>query len=238
VDLVKKKMDELGIKVYAGVTPQSHAAGSVTLSDGKKLNAEVTVVAIGLSPYTKGLELEHTEVQTDEKGFIRVDGSLRTTDKNILALGDVIGEPLLAHKAMRQGIVAAEVAAGQNSGYDNTVVPAVIFSDPEISIAGTLEGEGIKVTKFPLTALGRAIALNRTNGFVKISYDGDNVVKGVEIVSDDASDIIGEAVVAIEMGATLEDIADSIHPHPTYSEALQEAAEAALGRSIHFFYGK
>ncbi len=238
VDIVKKKMDEIGIKIYTGVTPKSHSAGSVTLSDGTKLDAEVTVVAVGLSPYTKGLELESTEVQVDEKGFIRVDGSLRTTDKNILALGDVIGEPLLAHKAMRQGIVAAEVAAGQNSGYDNTVVPAVIFSDPEISIAGILEGDGIKVTKFPLTALGRAIALNRTNGFVKIAYDAANVVKGVEIVSDDASDIIGEAVVAMEMGATLEDIADSIHPHPTYSEALQEAAEAALGRSIHFFYGK
>ena len=196
------------------------------------------MVAVGLSPYTKGLELENTKVQTDDKGFIKVDGSLRTTDPNILAVGDVIGEPLLAHKAMRQGIVAAEVAAGQNAGYDNTVVPAVIFSDPEIAIAGRLDGEGIKVTKFPLTALGRAIALDTTNGFVKIAYDSDNLVKGVEIVSDDAGDMIGEAVVAIEMGATLEDIADSIHPHPTYSEALQEAAEAALGRSIHFFYGK
>jgi dihydrolipoamide dehydrogenase len=139
---------------------------------------------------------------------------------------------------MRQGIVAAEVASGLNSSYDNIVVPAVVFSDPEVALAGTLEGEGIKVTKFPLTASGRAIALDSTNGFVKIAYDESNLVKGVEIVSDDANDIIGEAVVAIEMGATLEDIADSIHPHPTYSEALQEAAEAALGRPMNFFYGK
>ena len=238
VDLVKKKMAELGIKVYTGVTPVSYDASAVKLSDGTRVFASLIVVAIGLSPYTKGLGLESTKAQLDEKGFIKVDNALRTTDPNILAIGDVIGEPLLAHKAMRQGIVAAEVAAGKNAAYDNIVVPAVIFSDPEIAIAGTIEGEGLKVTKFPLTALGRAIALDATSGFVKIAADSDNVVRGVEVVSDDAGDIIGEAVVAIEMGATLEDIADSIHPHPTYSEALKEAAEAALGRSIHYFYGK
>ena len=238
VDLVKKKMVELGVKIYTGVTPASHDTSSVTLSNGEKLDAELTVVAVGLSPYTAGLGLDSTEVQLDEKGFVRVDNALRTTDPNILAIGDVIGEPLLAHKAMRQGIVAAEVAAGQNASYDNLVVPAVIFSDPEMAVAGVLDGDGIKMTKFPLTALGRAIALSSTNGFVKMAYDADNVIRGVEVVSDDAGDIIAEAVVAIEMGATLEDIADSIHPHPTYSEALQEAAEAALGRSIHYFYGK
>ncbi len=238
VELVKKKMGELGIKVYTGVTPSSHDAGSVTLSSGDRLEAELIVVAIGLSPYTAGLGLNTTKVQLDGRGFVKVDNALRTTDPNIFAIGDVIGDPLLAHKAMRQGIVAAEAAAGTNASYDNTVVPAVIFSDPEMAVAGTLEGEGIAVTKFPLSALGRAIALGTTNGFVKIAYDSDNVVKGVEVVSDDAGDIIAEAVVAIEMGATLEDIADSIHPHPTYGEALQEAAEAALGRSIHYFYGK
>ncbi len=238
IELVKKKMDELGIKVYTGVTPVSYDPNAVTLSDGKRVFASLIVVAVGLSPYTEGLGLASTQVKLDERGFIKVDNALRTTDPNILAIGDVIGDPLLAHKAMRQGVVAAEVAAGKNAGYDNIVVPAVIFSDPEIAIAGEIEGEGLKVTKFPLTALGRAVALKATNGFVKIAADENNVVRGVEIVSDDAGDIIGEAVVAIEMGATLEDIADSIHPHPTYSEALQEAAEAALGRSIHYFYGK
>jgi len=238
VDLIKAKMSELGIKIYAGVSPVSHDSSSVTLSSGEKIDAEVIVVAIGLTPFTEGLGLGNTEVQLDEKGFIRVDNTLMTTDPNILAIGDVVGEPLLAHKAMRQGLIAAEVACGQNSAYDNIVVPAVIFSDPVVALAGTLEGEGIKVTKFPLTALGRAIALNTTNGFVKIAADENNIIKGVEIVSDEADSLIGEAVVAIEMCATLEDIADSIHPHPTYSEALQEAAEAALGRSIHYFYGK
>ena len=111
---------------------------------------------------------------------------------------------------MRQGIIAAEVAAGKNSAFDNVVVPAVIFSDPEIAIAGELEGNGITISKFPLTALGRAIALGKTNGFAKVAYDKDNMVKGIEIVSPDAGAMISEAALAIEMGATLEDIADTI----------------------------
>ncbi|MEM0074659.1 MAG: hypothetical protein QXX70_02060, partial [Candidatus Micrarchaeaceae archaeon] len=123
--------------------------------------------------------------------------------------------------------------------YDNLVVPSVIFSDPEIAIAGSVEErEGIKVTKFPLTALGRSIALDTTNGFVKIANDENGIVKGVEIVSQDANAMITEAALAIEMGATVDDIASTIHPHPTYSEAVQEAAEAALGNPIHYFYGK
>lgn len=239
VSLVKKRMQELGVSIYTGVTPASHDQSSVTLSDGKKLEADVIVVAIGLEPYTKELGLENTKVQMDAKGFIKVNNKLTTIDPNIFAVGDVVGEPMLAHKAIRQGIIAAEVASGQNSSYDNKVVPAVIFSDPEIAIAGTVEETvDIKVTKFPLTALGRSIALDTTNGFVKIAYDKENTVKGVEIVSDEASSMISEAALAIEMGANLEDIADTIHPHPTYSEAVQEAAEAALGRPIHFFYGR
>lgn len=239
VNLVKKRMQDFGVSVYTGATPVSYGDKSLTLSDGKKVDAEILAVAIGLEPYTDDLGLENTKVQLDQKGFIKVDSALRTADPNILAVGDVIGEPMLAHKAIRQGIVAAEVAAGWNSSYDNLVVPAVIFSDPEIAIAGTVEEtDEIKVTKFPLTAIGRSIALDTTNGFVKIAYDKENTVKGIEIVSDEASSMISEAALAIEMGANLEDIADTIHPHPTYSEAVQEAAEAALGRPIHFFYGK
>ncbi len=239
VSLVKKRMQELGVKIITGVTPASRNGSSVILSDGQQVNAEAIVVATGLSPYTQQLGLENTKVALDEKGFITVDNKMQTSDSNILAVGDVIGEPMLAHKAIRQGVVAGEVASGQDSSYDNIVVPAVIFSDPEIAIAGSIdEAEGIKVVKFPLTALGRAIALDSTNGFVKIAYEDDGLVKGVEIVSQDANSMIAEAALAIEMGATVEDIADTIHPHPTYSEAIQEAAEAALGRGIHFFYGK
>ncbi len=239
VALVKKRMLDLGVKIITGVTPESISGNSVTLSDGQVVNAEIIVVATGLTPFTEGLGLENTKVSLDERGFITVDNRMTTSDPNILAVGDVVGEPMLAHKAIRQGVVAGEVASGQNSSYDNVVVPAVIFSDPEIAIAGNVEESAdVKVVKFPLSALGRAIALDSTNGFVKIAYEEDGFVKGIEIVSPDANSMIAEAALAIEMGATIEDIADTIHPHPTYSEAIQEAAEAALGRGIHFFYSK
>ncbi len=240
VEAVKKRMSELGITVIAGIAPVSKEGNSVKLDDGRVVAADVVVVSTGLSPYTKGLGLENTKVKLDPKGFVLVDGKLQTDDPNILAVGDVIGEPMLAHKAMRQGVVAAEVAAGQNSAYDNAVVPAVIFSDPEIAIAGDVtERADVTVTKFPLSALGRAIALDSTNGFAKIAADKESgLVRGVEIVSPDANSMIAEAALAIEMGATLEDIADTIHPHPTFSEAIQEAAEGALGRGIHYFRPK
>lgn len=238
VALIKRRMVELGVEVLTGVTPKSRSGNSVTLSDGQQISADTIVVATGLLPYTTGLGLENTRVKLDNRGFVPVDSMMRTVDPNILAIGDVIGEPMLAHKAMRQGVVAAEVAAGKNSSYENMVVPAVVFSDPEMAIAGRLDGDGIKVTKFPLSALGRAVALDSTRGFVKIAHDADGFVKGVEIVGPDANAIIAECALAIEMGATVEDIADTIHPHPTFSEAVQEAAEGALGRGIHFFYGK
>ena len=238
VSLVKKRMEELGVRVFTGVTPISHDGRSVKLSSGEIAEGDILVVAIGLSPYTSGLSLDTTKVHLDDKGFINVDSSMQTSDPNIFAVGDVVGSPLLAHKAMRQGIIAAEVAAGKNSAFDNVVIPAVIFSDPEIAIAGILEGEGITLSKFPLTALGRAIAFGDTKGFAKIAFDKDNMVKGIEIVSPDAGAMISEAALAIEMGATIEDIADTIHPHPTFSESIQEAAEEALGRPMHFFIPK
>jgi len=239
VNIIKKTMQVLGIKIYTGATPISYDGKFLKLGDSNLVEAELVVVAVGLRPYTEGLGLENTKVQLDDKGFVKVDSSLRTTDSSIFAVGDVIGEPMLAHKAIRQGVVAAEIITGLRKSYDNIVVPAVIFSDPEIAIAGSIEEkEGIKVTKFPLTALGRSIALDTTNGFVKIAVDENSVVKGVEIVSQDANAMISEAALAIEMGATADDIASTIHPHPTYSEAVQEAAEAAIGAPIHFFYGK
>ncbi len=236
--IVKRRMEELGVVIHTGSTPKSHDEKGITLEDGTAISADKIVVAIGLSPYTKNLGLENTKVELDARGFIKVGSDLRTGDENIFAIGDVIGEPMLAHKAMRQATVAAEGAAGRNAAFDNAVIPAVVFSDPEIAVAGSISGEGVSTLKFPLTALGRAIALGRTEGFIKLAYDSDNVLKGVEIVSDDANVLISEAALAIEMGAALEDIADTIHPHPTYGELMQEAAEAALGRPIHYFYGK
>ena len=238
VSLVKSKLQELGVTIHPNTVPSSHGKDSVRLSDGTELAADAIVSAVGLVPYTQNLGLENTKVGVDGKGFVQVDLSLTTSDPNILAIGDVIGEPMLAHKAIRQGEIAAEVAAGNRGAFDNTVIPAVIFSDPEIAIAGSLEGEGISVKKFPLTALGRGIAIGETRGFIKIAYDSNQMIKGVEMVSTDANAMISEAALAIEMGATLEDVADTIHPHPTFSELMQEVAGAALGRPVHFYYGK
>ena len=233
-------MEELRIEIYKDAQPASYDSSSLTLIDKRKVDAEAIVAAVGLRPYTKNLGIENTEVQLDEKGFIRVDDQLYTTDRNILAVGDVIGEPMLAHKAIRQGIVAADVASGIKAGFDNKVIPSVIFSDPEIAVAGSIEEkEGIEVTKFPMSAIGRAVAVGATNGFVKIAYEkGTGLLKGAEIVSREASSMISEISLAIEMGATIDDIAMTIHPHPTFSEGVQEAAEAALGFPVHFFYGK
>lgn len=236
VSIIKKKMNELGISVFKNSAAVSHSENTLKLNDGTIINSDVVVVAIGLVPYTKNLGLENTGVKLDGKGFIITDNTLKTGDSNIYAIGDVSGEPMLAHKAMRQGVVAAESASGMNSSFDNIVIPSVIFSEPEIALAGRISGDDIKTTKFPLSALGRAIALDAKNGFVKIAYNSENIVKGIEIVSEDANSMISEAALAIELGATLEDIADTIHPHPTYSEAIMEAAEAALKRPIHFVY--
>ncbi len=238
VEIIKNSLQRLGVKIYAGATPISKQGNAIKLSTGDTITQDVVVVAVGLRPYTTGLGLENTKVTVNEKGFINVDNTLTTSDTNILAIGDVIGEPMLAHKAMRQGVIAAEVAYGMSSAFDNLVIPSIIFSDPEMAVAGTMQGAGIETTKFPLSALGRAIAMGKTSGFVKIAHTKEGVVKGVEIVSEDAGNMIAEAALAIEMGATIEDMADTIHPHPTFSEAVQEAAEAALGRPIHFFYGK
>jgi dihydrolipoamide dehydrogenase len=240
VALIKQRMGILGIDVRTGVTPLSQSTAGIKLSDNSEVVADIIVVAIGLDPYVAGLGLERTKVELDEGGFVKVDSALRTTDPNIYAVGDVSGGPLLAHKAIRQGVVAAESISTGKSFYDNKAVPAVIFSDPEVAIAGSIEqGEGVEVIKFPLSAIGRAVALDETLGFAKIAYEKDTgLIKGIEIVSQDANALISEATLAIEMGATLEDIADTIHPHPTYSEVIAEAAEAALGRPIHFFYGK
>ena len=239
ISLVKKRMTSLGIEVHSNASPVSYSDKKITLEDGSTIDADIVVVAIGLRPYTDNLGIEKTSAKLNEKGFVVVDKRLATDDKNIFAVGDVIGEPMLAHKAIRQGVIAAEAAYGMPTEYDNIVVPSVIFSDPEIAMAGSIvEREGITVTKFPLSALGRGIALDKTNGFVKIASNHDGLIEGIEIVAPDANAMIAEAALAIEMGAYLDDIANTIHPHPTFSEAVQEAAEAALGRPVHFFYGK
>ncbi|MEN8008329.1 MAG: dihydrolipoyl dehydrogenase [Candidatus Krumholzibacteriota bacterium] len=198
------------------------------------------LVAIGRRPNTDDIGLENTKVATDDKGFIATDEVCRTGEANIFAIGDAATGPMLAHKASREGKVAAEAIYGGDVAFDNRAIPAVVFTDPEIAWTGLTEREAeeqginFKVGKFPLSALGRARTLGRTDGLVKIIADPrSGLILGVGIVGPMASELIAEGTLAIEMGATLEDLMVTIHPHPTLSEAIMEAAEVAAGEAIH-----
>jgi len=201
---------------------------------------EQVLVAIGRRPNTDDLGLEHTKVQTDERGFISTNDQCCTDEPNIYAIGDAAEGPMLAHKASREGKVAAEVIATGDAEFDNRAIPAVVFTDPEIAWSGLTEREAedqgipVNIGRFPLSALGRARTLGRTDGLVKIIADPDSdLILGVGIVGPMASELIAEGTLAIEMGATLEDLMVTIHPHPTLSEALMEAAEVAAGEAVH-----
>ena len=211
-------------------------------ADGKSFREkyEKVLISVGRVPYTEGLGLENTGVGVDRKGFIETDMQRRTADPAIFAVGDVAGEPMLAHKATYEAKIVAEVITGAKTQYDPRAVPAVIFTDPEIAWCGITESEAreagmeIEVSKFPWAASGRALTLNRTDGLTKIiTHRGTQRMVGVGIVGPQAGELISESVLAIEMGATAEDIAFTIHPHPTLTETLMEAAEGIYGASTH-----
>jgi dihydrolipoamide dehydrogenase len=198
------------------------------------------LVSVGRQPNSDQLGLEHTKVTVEQHGFIHVDDARHTTDKRIYAIGDVAGNPMLAHKASREGIVAAEAIAGRPSVFDAQAIPSVVYTSPEIAWCGLTEGEArqrgveIKVGKFMWGASGRAIAMARPEGLTKVIADAaGRRVLGIGTVGEHAGDLIAEAVLAIEMGAEVEDLALTIHPHPTISETLMEAAESVLGSAIH-----
>ena len=198
------------------------------------------LVAIGRRPNSDDIGLENTKVRVDDKGFILTGPDCRTDEPNIFAIGDVATGPMLAHKASREGKVAAEVIARGEAAFDNRAIPAVVFTDPEIAWTGLTEREaeqqGVKVNigRFPLSALGRARTLGRTDGLVKVIAEPDTgLILGVGMVGPMASELIAEGTLAVEMGATLEDLMVTIHPHPTLSEAIMEAAEVAAGEAVH-----
>lgn len=210
--------------------------------DGKvqEFATDVILVAVGRRPVTKGFGLEKTGVKVTERGFIAVDQRQQTNVPGIYAVGDVCGQPMLAHKASHEGEVLAEVIAGKKTINDARQIPNVVFTEPEIASSGLTkeeaeaQGRQVNVGKFPFSALGRAMAIAETAGFVKVITDAaDDRVLGVHIVGPEASDLISEAGLAIEMGAFAEDIALTVHPHPTLGEAVMEAAKHALGEAIH-----
>lgn len=203
------------------------------------------LVSVGRRPVSSGFGLENTDVTITDQGFVEVDNQQRTSDPHILAIGDVAGEPMLAHKASHEGKVAAEVLAGEPAAFEPQAIPAVVFTDPEIAWAGITEdqarreGLSVKVSQYPWQASGRALTIGRTDGMTKwlVDPDTDRVV-GCGIVGSGAGDLISEAVVAIEMGCAVRDVADSIHPHPTLSETVAFAGEVHLGTATEVYRPK
>ena len=203
------------------------------------------LVSVGRRPVSSGIGLENTKVTINERGFVETDDRQRTSDPHILAIGDVAGDPMLAHKASAEGKVAAEVLAGEPAAFDKLAIPAVVFTDPEIAWAGiTAEeakaaGRTVTIAQYPWQASGRAIAMGKTDGLTKWIIDPEtDRVLGCGIVGSGAGELIAEAVVAIEMGCTVRDIAESVHPHPTLSETVAFAGEVHLGSATEVYRPK
>ncbi len=210
--------------------------------DGKAqdLAADRILVGVGFRPNSEGIGLEKVGVKIGPKGFVEVDQQYRTSVPSIFAIGDLTGPPFLAHKAFKEGEIAAEVIAGMKSARDWVALPGAIFTDPEIGTVGLSEEDARKqgydplVGKFAYGALGRAIAIHHTEGFVKVVGDrASKLLLGVTMCGAESSDLIAEAALALEMGAYLEDVALTIHAHPTMAEGFMEACKAALGEPIH-----
>lgn len=246
VSIVKKKLKKLHVDVQTGayVTSSEVSENDVKVKvemEGKEkqLEADYCLVTAGRRPNTDGLGLEIIGLQTLENGLIAVDHQCRTDINHIFAIGDIVPGPALAHKASYEGKIAAEAIARMDSIVDYQAIPAVVFSDPEIAVVGLSEeeakeqGNHVKVGKFPFIANGRALSTNESEGFVKVIADENDYVLGVQIIGSHASDLIGEAALAIEMGAKVDDICLTIHPHPTLTEGLLEASEVLLKKAIH-----
>jgi dihydrolipoamide dehydrogenase len=202
---------------------------------------DMVLVAVGRRPVTDNLNLQAAGLAADDKGFVAVDAQMRTKVPTIFAIGDVTGQPLLAHRAMKQGVVAAEVISGDKSAaFDPIAIPNCVYTDPEVATVGLSEEEAkakgyeVRIGKFPLAASGRARTMNESDGVLKLVGDAKtDLLLGMHIVAPQAESLIGEGVIALEMGATLEDIGLSVHPHPTLTEGIMDAAEAAHGKAIH-----
>jgi dihydrolipoamide dehydrogenase len=204
------------------------------------------LVSVGRRPNGKMMPgLDRTRVVVDDRGFIQVDAQLRTAEPTIFAIGDVVGEPMLAHKASHEGRVAVEVVAGHKVAFEPKAIPAVVFTDPELAWAGLTEsqaereGRPVAVAKFPWGASGRAVTLDRTDGLTKLILDPETEqILGVGLVGPGAGELIAEGVLAIEMGANATDLKLSIHPHPTLTETLMESAEVFFGHATHVYRPK
>jgi dihydrolipoamide dehydrogenase len=252
VDVLAKRVNQtmksvlLETKVVA-VKPEAKGI-RVTLEGNVEKKEQIfdrVMVCVGRRPNSKIPGLERTHVQVDQRGFIMVDEQRRTHEPSIFAIGDVVGEPMLAHKASHEGRVAVDVIAGENVAFAPRAIPAVVFTDPEIAWAGLTEAQAAKenrtvtVSKFPWGASGRAITLDRTDGLTKLIIDpATERLLGVGLVGPGAGELIAEGVLAIEMGATASDLKLTIHPHPTLTETMMESAEVFFGQATHVYRPK
>jgi len=247
VRVVARRLKDLGVRVELNAMAtgvRREGSGGVVTAKGAAGEIEVAadrvLVTVGRAPLSDNIGLELTGIQPDARGFIAVDAQRRTSVPHIFAIGDVAGGPLLAHKASHEGKVAAEVAAGHPAGFDVRFVPAVIYTDPEIATVGLTEAQAkekgyqVATGRFPFAALGRALTTGEADGFGQVVADAaTGELLGLHIVGPEASNLIAEGALALEMYATLTDVAETIHAHPTLPEVIMEAAEGALGRPIH-----
>jgi dihydrolipoamide dehydrogenase len=249
---LKKRLDDMFQAIFVNTKVASLTAkkkGIAARLEGADVEPEQmfdrVLVSVGRKPNSKGFGLENTKVELTERGFIKVDKTRRTTDPRILAIGDVAGEPMLAHKATREAKVAVEALAGEPAIFDNIAIPAVVFTDPELAWCGLTEteakaaGQEVQVSRFPWGASGRARTLGRTEGLTKLIFDPNSErLLGMGVVGPGAGELIAEGTLAIETGAFARDLADTIHAHPTLSETIMEAAEAFLGQATHVYRPK
>ncbi len=243
--LARLKKQMKAIHTSASVKSAERRGGDIavtfTVDDNERTELfDHVLVSVGREPLVDGLGLDKAGVAIDERGFVKVDPRRRTSSERVFAIGDVAGDPMLAHKAMREAKVAVEVIAGGPATFEPACIPAVVYTDPEVAWCGLTEAQAaqqgldVRVTKFPWAACGRAVTMGRTDGLTKMIFDTQtDRLLGVGIVGVGAGDLIAEGVLAIEMGSSAKDIAVAIHPHPATSETLAEAAEALLGRAIH-----
>ena len=252
VNVLHKRLE----KLFAAIMVNTKVLNVAEASDGirvafegdvtpKEQTFDRVLVAVGRRPNSKIPGLDSTRVSVDQKGFIAVDGQRRTAEPSVFAIGDVVGDPMLAHKASHEARVAIDAIAGSKAAFEPLAIPAVVFTDPEIAWCGlteadaTASGTAIEVAKFPWGALSRAITIDRPDGLTKLILDPKTRrVLGVGIAGSGAGELIAEGVLAVEMGATAEDLKLTIHPHPTLSESLMESAEVFFGQSTHVYKPK
>ncbi|NBX68505.1 MAG: dihydrolipoyl dehydrogenase [Proteobacteria bacterium] len=257
VSLVQKKMKHFGINVFTGAKalgikekePLKAKKLSLEIETKEKtkqtLSADVILVSVGRKPNSDNMGLEKLGIKMDPRGNILTNNQSLTNVANIYAIGDVAGAPQLAHRATMDGLLVADTIAGKNAFKDYKTVPWAVFCDPEIAVAGLTEKEAVekgfkvKVGRFPFAASGKALAMNESEGMAKIVIDEKSeAILGVHIVGPEASNLIAEAALAIEMGATVEDLVRTIHTHPTLPEVMPEAVEAAFYKAIHIYKPK